>query len=75
MTRKSAKVAKALAKRDAAKTPRKAVPNPTEQPKAPLRRQPADREGLRRCAGAGLHRGNAELDAQDRLWHFCDITK
>jgi hypothetical protein len=32
MTRKSAKVAKkALAKRDAAKTPRKAVPNPTEQ--------------------------------------------
>jgi hypothetical protein len=45
MTRKSAKVAKALAKRDAAKTRRKAVPNPTEQPKAPLRRQPADREG------------------------------
>jgi hypothetical protein len=34
MTRKSAKVAKkTLAKRDAAKTPRKAVPNPTEQPK------------------------------------------
>jgi hypothetical protein len=34
MTRKSGKVAKkTLAKRDAAKTPRKAVPNPTEQPK------------------------------------------
>jgi hypothetical protein len=34
MTRKSAKVVKkALAKRDAAKTPRKAVPNPTEPPK------------------------------------------
>ena len=32
MTRKSAKVAnKALAKREAAKTPRKAVRNPTEQ--------------------------------------------
>jgi len=32
MTRKSAKVVKkALAKRDAAKTPRKAMPNPTEQ--------------------------------------------
>jgi hypothetical protein len=33
MARKSAKVAKALAKRDAAKTPRKATRNPTEQPK------------------------------------------
>lgn len=34
MTRKSGKLAKkTLAKRDTAKTPRKAVPNPTEQPK------------------------------------------
>jgi len=33
MTRKSAKVAtKALVKPDAAKTPRKVVPNPTEPP-------------------------------------------
>jgi hypothetical protein len=59
MTRKSAKVAnKTLAKRDAAKVPRKAVPNPTELPSS-SQAAPADREGLQRCAGAGLHCGDA----------------
>ena len=36
------------------------------QPEAPLRRQPADREGLRRRPRAGLHRGHAGLETRRR---------
>jgi hypothetical protein len=76
MTRKSAKVAKkTLAKRDAAKTPRKAVPNPTEQPKLLSGGNPQIAKGYGDAPVQAYIAGDAGLDAQDRLWHLCDIAR
>src|SRR5262249_22280634 len=37
-----------------------------QEGETPFRRQPADREGLRRRARAGLHRGHAGLETRRR---------